>query len=139
MDWKPTIITLLLSIAIMGSPLCGQVNSHADKSGHAHQHFHDGSDHTHHHHHHDDDKLDGHSLGSDHHSELEGTPDTQITAWRSLRRIEVSIPLFPHMMVAVTIHVGSDWQPNLRVKPPPWLSYSRSSQTNQIRTVILLV
>ena len=136
---RSSILILLLAVAITACPLRALVHSHAAEhgSGHDHHHSHYGYDHAHHHDHDGDDEHVA-SPGSDHHSALDDTSGGLGLAWiGAWRRIEVAMP-----SPAPAVLMGSvceDWQPIRRAKPPPWLLPARSSQVNQLRTVILQV
>ena len=111
MDSKPSILILLLAVAITASPLRGLVASHASEggSGHAHHHAH-GADYHSHQHHHDDDENDA-SPGGDHHSVIDHAPDGQMIAWTAPRRTEVAAPTLAPVMGFLTASACEDWQP----------------------------
>lgn len=138
---KPSILILLLAVAITASPVRGFVHLCAleERSGHAHQHSHFGEQHAHHHHH-DGDDHDDWSLGSDHHSAFDHTSGGSMIAWMATaRRLKVvPLPFAPGAGI-LTVPICGDCQPIRRAKLPPWLLPSRSSQVAQLRTVILLV
>ncbi len=136
---KPSILILLLAVAITASPLRGLVGSHAleDGSGHTHHHAH-GTDYHSHQHHHDDDK-DEPSPEGDHHSVIDHGPDGPMMKRSVPRRIELAAPMLAPVLGFLTASACGDWQPGGRAKPPPWVTESRSSHVSHIRTVVLLV
>ena len=136
---KPSILILLLAVAITASPLRGFVGSHAPEEGpgHAHHHAHDADYHSHQHHH--DDDEDDSSPEGDHHSVIDNGPDGPTMAWTAPRRIEVAAPMLAPVMAFLAAPSWCDWQAGGRAKPPPWVPPGRSSQVSHIRTVVLLV
>ncbi len=136
---KPSILILLLAVAITASPLRGLVASHASQggSGHAHHHAHGADCHSHQHHH--DEDEDDPSPEGDHHSVIDHAPDGQMIAWTAPRRTEVAAPTLAPVMGFLTASACDDWQPGRLAKPPPWVPPRRSSQVSHIRTVVLLV
>lgn len=133
---RPSILILLLAITITASPLWGLIDlpGPEDGSGHTHHHSHDGHYHSHQHHH--DGDEDDPSQGDDHHSDLDDTPGGALIVRTISRRLEAGVSVLPSAIAILTAPVSGDWQQYRCDKRPP---YTRSSQTSQRRTIVLLV
>jgi hypothetical protein len=131
-------LVFLLAVAVAVSPLRAVVPHHVDQHVHAehgHTHVHTHGDHSHaheHHHHADREHTDRH----DHHGVIDHLPDSPKLTWTGPRRTKIhATPTLPPPSAAPLSH-DSDWQPILRVKPPPW-SEPAPQHLNSIRTIIL--